>query len=672
MTLLTDPDDLSQGAVTTPGDLAVTSISGNDATLTGSASLPAASAGEYIELRDMVNSNNNGLYLVTGSPTTSAIDVTKQSLTGTVTAPTAETANASARVLGVSGDKNVYFDTSNLLWTLLNGFGPAAVDAVLSNDGVNGQTGYSFMKEEWKNDADLIKFPFPMTAITSEQFEFNEWKPVDESESTISTTDASNTRQLIRTAGWDEVDAAGFIEQQFFGWVTLGNIDAGDNAYGFFDSADAAADIIEAVFDGPVNEAVRSIERVDITSATSAVFTTTTLTRGAGSWITDGFKIGDSVFIQNANNSANDGSFVLTDVSATVLTIASGWTADTDDETTLLVAIDRRSNVFTPRIRVFGNTYDGSSTTDIGVSTLTNQVYRFPLSEAEDAVISSLVGGTGEPADVAALLTEITTPNSPYDVMEIEYFASAQSRSGFNSGSADFGIIVDADNTNATEDGGGSATAEQIYAFVQAQLQTDNDIDVGTAVTAGVIGRLAQELLAIASEGNTLSSIYQTSNPAGGGEGVYVDTFASADKNRVEFQDNSDVTQSFPLTVVITLNFNDNLTNDADAVFTMFFTNDDAGDDTGRDYGTIDAIIVEDDTNTDISGAVPGSSQTYNYAFDQNVQRGAASAGVAAPVTIVAIGLSTAQYVVATGTITNTGLTASLVAALERNFSNPT
>jgi len=113
------------------------------------------------------------------------------------------------------------------------------------------------------------------------------------------------------------------------------------------------------------------------------------------------------------------------------------------------------------------------------------------------------------------------------------------------------------------------------------------------------------------------------------------------------------------------------LTGDASAVFTMFFTNDDAGDNTGRDYGTINAIIVDDDTVTDISGAIPGATQNYNYAYDGNIQRGAASAGEDAPVTIVAIGLSLAQYVIATGTITNTGMVASLVAALERNFSNP-
>ena len=108
----------------------------------------------------------------------------------------------------------------------------------------------------------------------------------------------------------------------------------------------------------------------------------------------------------------------------------------------------------------------------------------------------------------------------------------------------------------------------------------------------------------------------------------------------------------------------------------MFFTNDDAGDNLGRDYGTIDAITVQDDSPADIAGAVPqnagGSSQAFTYDYDGNVQRGAGSAGSDAPITIVAIGLSVAQYVVATGTIARaTGQQYSLVAALERNFSNP-
>ena len=41
----------------------------------------------------------------------------------------------------------------------------------IDSDGVSGQCVYSFFKEEWKNDAALIPYPFPMIAITPEQFE---------------------------------------------------------------------------------------------------------------------------------------------------------------------------------------------------------------------------------------------------------------------------------------------------------------------------------------------------------------------------------------------------------------------------------------------------------------------------------------------------------------------
>ena len=58
--------------------------------------------------------------------------------------------------------------------------------------------------------------------------------------------------------------------------------------------------------------------------------------------------------------------------------------------------------------------------------------------------------------------------------------------------------------------------------------------------------------------------------------------------------------------------------------------------------------------------------------YDGNIQRGSGSSGVDAPVTVVAIGLTTGQYVKSTGTITkSTANTVSLVAALERNYSNP-
>ena len=57
--------------------------------------------------------------------------------------------------------------------------------------------------------------------------------------------------------------------------------------------------------------------------------------------------------------------------------------------------------------------------------------------------------------------------------------------------------------------------------------------------------------------------------------------------------------------------------------------------------------------------------------YDNNVQGGRTS-GTNADIVLRAIGLETAQFVEATGTITRaTGQVFSLVAALERNYSNP-
>lgn len=658
MAQIIDPDGLSQGVSNSVAATTFASQAGAVITIT-SVNVPVVTVNDYIEVRDAANPVNDGLYQVDTYNAGTSIVATKQALTGSVVNPANDAGSATIRILGDdTEEKNVYFDTTNLLVSFINSFGSITV---MSNDGVLGQAFYSFCKEEWKNDNDLIKFKFPMTAITPEQFEFNEWKPVDEVESTIVTTPASNTRSLIRTAGWDEVDVNGFIESQYFCWITLGNIDAADNAYNFWDSATVAGDIGTAVFDQATNEAVNSIARIDLSGAGVVAFVNATdvISRTTGSWITDGVLVGDSVFVQNAEDPANDGPHIVTAVVALELTCAASTFTENTDDTTALIAIDHRTQTFTCRIRIFAKTHDQSSTVDIGVTSLTNQAYRFPLQEAADPVVVTLG------------ITEAQANGSitPYDDMSITRFAVAESRDGFNLGDTKlFGTIVDGDVSIPQEDGGGIASAEEIYAHVQAQLGGTTDIDAGAGT---LVGQLADPLLAIASTGNTLSSLLQINSGLAGGDGVYVDTFSSADKNRVQFQDNSDVTQDFPLTVVITLNYSQTLVDDVDAIFKMFFTNDDTGDNSGRDFGTIGAIIVQDDTLADISGTVPTLTANFNYAYSANVQRGGGSGGTDAPVTIVAIGLGTAQYVLATGSITNTGLTASLVAALERNFSNP-
>ena len=223
----------------------------------------------------------------------------------------------------------------------------------------------------------------------------------------------------------------------------------------------------------------------------------------------------------------------------------------------------------------------------------------------------------------------------------------------------DIGGTTYAFNWKVTGNGG---TLAQIYQYIQHQLRQSTDIDYGAGTARGDITDL---LMSFAS-------------PTGTTLNLYPDNLSTNDINNITLQDHSGVNRNFPFTAAGSLTFNSNLSTDTNAKYWLFFSNDDAGDNLGRDFGTKDAIIVKDATSPtplDIAGNVPqqagGSSVAFTYDYDNNVQRGAASAGIDAPVTLVCIGLDTAQYVISTGTISRaTGITISAVAALERNYLN--
>lgn len=417
----------------------------------------------------------------------------------------------------------------------------------LSNDGVTGQALYSFLKEEWKNDASLIPYPFPMVSITPEQFEFVEdWVPANDS-----------TRNLLRSCGWREITAADVIEREYMGIVSLGNIDSSSQPYYAFSSDTAATDFD---FTGPVNQGIQTY--------------------------------GD----------ASNGNF------------------------------DKRSDTLTVFIRTQGNTYDSATSTSIGLTGLNYIANRFPLAEDTDLKI------TASDSDIQN--------NAPYTGMTIRLYPSAQTRT-IGGVSYNFGVIID----------GNGGTAEQIYEFVQYQLRqsTDIDIDGGQAN----IGNLQDEMVEFI--GDTLKTKL-INNGDGGGGGVFIDDYQDADVNRLVFVDSTGTERTFPFVASGSLIFNVNASNDSDLVYRMFFTSG---------FGTGSAILVEDNDGVDISGNLGGASSIpFTFDYDNNVQ-GGRTAGTDANVTVVAIGLDTAQYVAAEGTITRaTGQNISLVAPLERNYSN--
>lgn len=305
---------------------------------------------------------------------------------------------------------------------------------------------------------------------------------------------------------------------------------------------------------------------------------------------------------------------------------------------------DRRS-FFKLFCREQGQTYDTASLADIGVTQMAPQAYRFPIGTSADLKITH----TDVQIDANA---DNTADVAPYSGMSITYHTTAQARV-IGGVSRNFGIIINGNN----------GTAEQIYEFVQWSLRRTTDINAGAGT---LTGKIADDLLVFV--GDTLKTLSAT-NPEGGGSGVYIDNFLTADTNRLVFVDNTATERTFPFVATLTINFGDNLRLDASAKYWVYFTTLPGA---GNDFGEAGAIIVDDNAAADMAGNVSGATsiqRSFNY--DGNVQ-GGRTAGTDAAVTVVGIGLATGQYVKATGTIArSTSNSISLVAALERNYANP-
>ncbi len=189
------------------------------------------------------------------------------------------------------------------------------------------------------------------------------------------------------------------------------------------------------------------------------------------------------------------------------------------------------------------------------------------------------------------------------------------------------------------------------YQFTQHQMRQSTDINPGEATFRGDV---TDQLLTFAT-------------PTGTTTNMIIDNIDADDTNNATYEDATGQDRVFPFVSSMTITFNANLQNDASAIYRMFFTSVPDGD-----YSTADAVTVQDDTGSDIAGNVSGSpnvQKTFDY--DGNVQ-GGRTAGTDAAITLVAIGLNTAQFAITTGTITRSkGLTFALQAALERNYSNP-
>jgi hypothetical protein len=492
----------------------------------------------------------------------------------------------------------------------------------LTTDGVTIKCVYSKLKELWSTSADYVKFPFPMGPITDEQFEMvNGWDWKD-----------ATTRNLLRTGGWAVKDSLGASTQEWAGIISLGAIDTADQAYYLKNSAGSTSNF---VLTGPVNQAIKVFDIADgVATATRErtgyVVTLETATPHL-------LETGDYATITGLSGSGFNGTFQITYVNATTFTYTCLTTGNVGNVVDVggLVVPDYRYYLKV-YCRIYQKTYAFSQLSDIGVTSLTYQAYRFPLANA---------------ADVKVTHNDASMSGAPYSGMSITWYAAAQP---ITIGGVPYNFHVKID--------GNSGTAEQIYEYVQYELRQATDIDAGAGTQ---IGKKTSALLKFV--GDTLYTQEVTEG------GVYIVNYLDADVNRLVLTYDGGSTVTYPYTAILTINFGDNLVNDAGSKYWIYFTNDDAGDNAGYDYGTANAIIVKDNANADMTGLISSTTPIVKtFAYDTNIQRGAASAGDDAPITAVAIGLSTAQFVKTTGTITrSTSNSVSLVAPLERNYQNP-
>lgn len=483
-----------------------------------------------------------------------------------------------------------------------------------STSGVTLQALYSFLKEEWKTDAALNKFKFPIKMFTKTDGIFiNGWDFED-----------ATSRNVIRDAGWEEITG-----DKYAGIVSLGNFDAtGDQAwYQHVIGYDATT--LNFNKTGNLNEAIQI----------------------------DGFTGYLKAFLRIASGTGTGKLYseynLLTEQTISALEPVL-YKLPLSNSTDLKInTSDATIDGSTPYTNMKVNYLKGK-----GFTTWANSTVYPAASVVKDNITGrwkfSAAGGTSSGTSTAN--DSGVTDWAAYD------------------GEVQIGSTYYAFNRLIT---GGNGTAQQIYNWAQRQLRKTTDINANDSTTINqrsgltVKGNVAELLLEFV--GDTLKT-----KPGLYISGFHADSTNSikfrditVDGGGVDANTYLPVTsteRNYPFVATGTLNFSANLVaeSDANTKYTMYFDN--AG---GNLFDSANAIIVKNNAGTDITGQITAASISFDFDYDGNVQ-GGRTAGTDAAVSIVAQGLPGATWVLTTFTITRaTSQSITINADDERNYSNP-
>ena len=437
----------------------------------------------------------------------------------------------------------------------------------------------------------------------------------------------------IASVGTQSLDIA--TDADFTGWASTDT----DNAYAItttFIVASTGAGIAGFIEDMQISAGVSAA--VAIASSDSATF------------VTDGVAAGDYLEIGSAT-SDHEGMYQI----VSVVSEKRLWVDSTDNPFTSVAGVDFRVREPGMYFQYKKEDVSLSALASVHFASATGKITRDSGSWTGDGVTA----GT-----IVVIASASATAN------ELSFTVASAGTTDIQLVSSDWARLTDAvdavvsatayDAFKRTINGrvygfnwrlfGNNGTAAQCYQFHQHQMRQSGDIDWGADAFRGDVNNL---LLSYATPTGTTSNLH-------------IDDINADDTNNVTYVDATGQSRTYPYVASMTINFNVNLQNDSNAVYRMYHTSVPAGD-----YGTKDAVLVTDGDGNPISGAVGGSpsvSKTFDY--DGNTDGGRTPGD--ANVTLVAIGLNYAQFVITTGTITRSkGLSFSLTAALERNYANP-
>lgn len=616
-----------------------------------------------------------------------------------------------AQLFGTGGTENT---TDELLIDYTNKRIALKVQDSLGDDGITLKAIYSKLKDAWQSDTSdsgsnvLIRFPFPMVPITDEQFQLVEGWNWDKTETSGSAN--VTTPELIRSGGWQVVNTAGDVTEEWAGIISLGDLPASTQVY--YDQKND-----ETITDGTttnnfkltrkVNQAVqiyrddngdgtpdfnyrayfkmfvREWQRTYSASAFSDIGVTTATYQAYRFPLTNSadLKVPHAEAIVAGTGISCTGS---SDGDLHTYTVASGHgvtagekitvtgLGGTAEQNKLNVTNETVTAVTTTTIVVDPAAPAANSTTNTGgtlkLPVFDNMSITYARATDDSRVIISDIKGTHNTGGISYVVGDVVqSTNSEWYITIQNHTSTATDPSSdttnfaaydfdreISAGSGNyyaFNVSVDGDTGTANYNDG-AANTQEIYEFTQYKLRQGSDIDDASPGT--VNGKTADQLLSFV--GDTLITT----------RGVYVDSFESEDINSIDFTDYTGTVRRYDFVAFLTVNFGQNLIDDTAAIYKVFFTTSDDGN-----FGSEGAELVETNTTgTFMEGTVNGaSSVNLSYNYDGNIQRGGGTGGTDANITAVAIGLTKGQYVKATSTIARSKTNSvSLVAALERNY----